>query len=68
MTKKLINDAGGYKTYIEVRQLESSGKETYIRISSAYDHSTDPLFERTQFEICLDSEALSRLKSIFNEV
>ena len=68
MTKKLINDAGGYKTFVELRQLDSAGKEVYFRISSTYDRSSDPTFERTQFETCLDSAALSALKSIFNEV
>lgn len=68
MTKRLISDTGGMKTYVEIRDVDTPAGLKYLRISTFYDGARDPNSERTRFDMCLDEKTFQALKDIINEV
>jgi hypothetical protein len=66
--KKLISDAGGMKTFLEIRNIETPTNMKYMRISTFYDGAKDPNGERTQFDMCLEEEHFQILKDFINEM
>jgi hypothetical protein len=68
MTKKLISETGGMKTYVEIRNISMPVGTKYLRISTFYDGAKDPNSERTRFDMCMDEETFNALKDMINEV
>lgn len=68
MTKKLISDVGGMKTFVEVRNVAAPSNMKYIRVSTFYDGAKDPNGERTRFDMCMEEEHFQNLKDLFNEM
>jgi hypothetical protein len=66
--KKLISDAGGMKTFLEIRNIETPTNMKYMRISTFYDGAKDPNGERIQFDMCLEEEHFQILKDFINEM
>lgn len=67
MTKKLISDAGGMKTYVEIRDVDTPAGLKFLRVSTVYDNAKHPAEERTRFDMCLDQESFQMLKELINE-
>lgn len=68
MTKRLISDTGGMKTYVEIRDVDTPAGMKYLRVSTFFDGAKDPNSERTRFDMCMDEETFRALRDIFNEV
>jgi hypothetical protein len=68
MTKRLISDTGGMKTYVEIRDVDTPAGMKYLRVSTFFDGARDPNSERTRFDMCLDEETFQALKDIINEM
>lgn len=68
MTKKLISNAGGMKTYIEIRDVDTPAGLKFFRVSTVYDGARNPTEERTKFDMCLDQESYQALKELINEM
>lgn len=68
MTKKLISDTGGMKTYIEIRNIDSPEGMKYLRISTFFDGAKEPNSERTKFDMCMNHDTFQYLKNAINEV
>ena len=68
MTKKLISDTGGMKTYVEIRDIDTPIGMKYLRVSTFFDGAKDPIRERTRFDMCMDEETFHALKDIINDV
>ena len=66
--KKLISDVGGMKTFLEIRTIGTPSTMKYLRVSTLYDGAKDPNGERTQFDMCMESEDFQTLKDFINEV
>jgi hypothetical protein len=68
MTKKLISETGGMKTYVEIRNIDTPAGMKYLRVSTFYDGAKDPNSERTRFDMCMDEATFQALKDIVNEM
>jgi hypothetical protein len=68
MTKRLISDTGGMKTYVEIRDVDTPAGMKYLRVSTFFDGAKDPNSERTRFDMCMDEGTFQALKDIINEV
>ena len=68
MTKKLISETGGMRTYLEIRNVDTPAGLKYLRISTFFDGAKDPNSERTRFDMCLDEATFNAFKEMINEV
>lgn len=68
MTKKLISETGGMKTYVEIRNIDMPVGTKYLRVSTFFDGAKDPNSERTRFDMCMDETTFNSLKELINEV
>ena len=68
MTKKLISETGGMRTYLEIRNVDTPAGLKYLRISTFFDGAKDPNSERTRFDMCLDEQTFKAFKDMINEV
>ena len=68
MTKKLISETGGMRTYLEIRNVDTPAGLKYMRISTFFDGAKDPNSERTRFDMCLDEATFNAFKEMINEV
>ena len=68
--KKLIDNSGGMKTFVELRPLTDPQHPgwMYLRLSTTWDNAKNPNNEQTKFDMCLTPEALATLKDFINEV
>lgn len=66
--KQLISDAGGVKTYIQARPLETKSHQgwTQVRIFTKADFARDPDYEQTKVELFLQPEEFANLKAVIN--
>lgn len=67
--KKLINDAGGYKTYIELTPIEVKSFQgwTNMRVTTVWENARSIVEEQVKFQMNLDPEALKNLKEMLND-
>ena len=67
--KKLINDAGGYKTYIELTPIEVKSFQgwTNMRVTTVWENARSTVEEQVKFQMNLDPGALKNLKELLNE-
>jgi hypothetical protein len=70
MTKHLISEAGGVRTYLALTPLQTSSHPgwTHIKITSTYEFARDPAHEQTKLDLCMDSEDLIKFKAALNEM
>ena len=70
MTKYLISEAGGVRTYVTATPLQSPSHLgwTHVRISSSYDYARDPDYQQTKLDLCLSPGDLANLQAIINEM
>ena len=68
MTKKLISETGGMKTYVEIRNIDTPAGMKYLKVSTFFDGAKDPNSERTRFDMCMDEATFQALKRLINEL
>jgi hypothetical protein len=70
MTKHLISEAGGVRTYLALTPLQAPSHPgwTHVKISSTYDFARDPAHEQTKLDLCLSAQDLANLKTAINEM
>jgi hypothetical protein len=70
MTKHLISEAGGVRTYLALTPLQTASHQgwSHIKISSTYDFARDPAHEQTKLDLCLSAQDLANLKAAINEM
>jgi hypothetical protein len=70
MTKNLISEAGGVKTYIDAKPLTNPQHVgwTQVRIYTTAEWSRDPDYEQTKVELFMEPTAFANLKSVINSL
>lgn len=70
MTKHLINEAGGVKTYVAVTELQNSAHQgwRHVKVTTTYDYGRDPNFEQTKLDLFLNADDFFKFKSIVNSL
>jgi hypothetical protein len=70
MTKHLISEAGGVRTYLSLTPLQTSSHKdwNHIKITSTYEFARDPAHEQTKLDLCLSAQDLANLKAAINEM
>lgn len=70
MTKHLISEAGGVKTYIDAEALTNPSHKgwTRVRIYSTAEWSRDPEYQQTKLDLCLEPSDFANLKSVINSL
>jgi hypothetical protein len=68
--KKLIDNSGGYQTFVELRPFKNPAHEGWnsLIITTVWDGARGEVHEQRQFEINLEPESLKNLKELLNEV
>lgn len=68
--KQVLSDAGGVKTYIQARPLETQSHQgwTHVRIFTTADFSKEPEYEQTKVELFLQPHEFANLKAIINSL
>jgi hypothetical protein len=68
--KKLIDNSGGMKTFVELRPLENPQNPgwMYIKLTTTWDDAKAPHEEQTKFDMCLTPEAFATFKGFINEM
>lgn len=68
--KKLIDNAGGYLTYMELRPFSSPsypGWQT-LRVTTVWEGARSGVEEQVKYEINLNPEAFKNFKELINEL
>ena len=58
----LVSENAGYKLYCEVRKLDVTPQNNYVRIYTTYDWAKNPSIEQNKLELFLSDEELSTLR------
>jgi hypothetical protein len=68
--KKLIDDSGGYKTYMELRPFTNPAHEGWnsLIVTTVWEGARGEVHEQKKFEINLEPASLQNLKELLNEV
>ena len=66
--KTLIDDSGGYKTYMELRPLTNTAHEGWqaLIVTTVWEGARGVVHEQTKFEINLEPNSLKNLKEFIN--
>lgn len=68
--KKLIYNAGGYLTYMEIRPFENPQHQGWVnlRVTTVWEGARSTVEEQVKYELNLDPDALKNLRDLLNEV
>ena len=68
--KTLIDNSGGYETYVEIQDLENPAHVGWktLRLTSVWTGARGKVEEHSQYEINLEPESFEKLKEFFREV
>jgi hypothetical protein len=68
--KKLIDNSGGYKTYVELRPFTNPAHVGWnsLIISTVWEGARGEVHEQKKFELNLEPDSLKNLKDLLNEV
>lgn len=68
--KQILSDAGGVKTYIQAKPLETASHQgwTQVRIFTTAEFARDPDYEQTKIELFLQPEEFANLKAVINSL
>lgn len=68
--KKLIDNSGGYKTYMELRPLVNPAHLGWVAliVTTVWEGARGEVHEQKKFEINLEPSALENLRELLNEV
>lgn len=68
--KKLIDDAGGYLTYMELRPFTNSAHPGWqtLRVTTFWEGARSGTEEQVKYEINFNPEAFKNFKDLINEM
>lgn len=68
--KKLIDNAGGYLTYAEIRPFENPQHQGWvnIRVTTVWEGARSTVEEQVKYELNLDPIAFKNFKDLVNEM
>lgn len=68
--KKLVSDAGGYKTYMEIKPFEIKSHVGWVnlRVTTVWEGARGEVHEQVKFDLNLDPDGLVNFKGLLNEM
>ena len=68
--KKLVSDAGGYKTYMEIKPFEIKSPVGWVnlRVTTVWEGARGEVHEQVKFDLNLDPDGLANFKGLLNEM
>lgn len=68
--KKLIDDAGGYLTYIEIRPFTNPAHQGWhnLKVTTVWEGARSGVEEQVKYDMNLSPAAFKNLKDLLNEV
>ncbi len=68
--KQLISDAGGYKTYMELKPFEIKSHQGWVnlRVTTVWEGARGEIHEQVKFDLNLDPAGLQSFKGLLNEM
>lgn len=68
--KRLIDNAGGYLTYIELRPLENPQHQGWVnlRVTTVWEEARSTVEEQVKYEVNLNPTAFKNFKDLLNEL
>lgn len=68
--KRLVSDAGGYKTFVDVKPFNLASHPDWVnlKVTTVWEGARGEVHEQVKYELNLDKEGLASLRNLLNEM